>query len=484
VERSGAAQGLTEVLCAGGASLVDSVMRQEILPLISHPKASTREGVLWVLTFLPSSLGQAFAPLINSSFPALISGLSDENEAVREVAMRAGRVTIRSHGKAHVDKILPSLEEGLNDEDYRIRSASLNLLGDLLSTIGGTKIVKGDADTQDDIRQAERAQAQIALVLGPQIRKRVLSSLYLRRSDSTAVVRQNAVQVWKTVVSATPRTLRDILDALVLQIVNSLASGHADHTQVAGRCLGDIVGKLGDTVLPEIIPVLRDALYRGDTDTRLGACVGLTEVIGCASREQISKYLDILVKVVQDALCDEIEEVRNIAASCFQRLYMLVGNKALDEIVPVLLASMESADDDDENRMRAMNGLTGILSVRSKELLPILIPRMLRKPITKNQAFGLGSICAVTGTSIHTFFSSIIPSLLTEIASLFNVDLSEDEREREAAIRECVRTVFSSIDTIGVNPLVCEIANRFSSDKESIRKESCWMYQVVIEESK
>ena len=150
MERSGAAQGLTEVLCAGGASLVDSVMRQEILPLISHPKASTRKGVLWVLTFLPSSLGQAFAPLINSSFPALISGLSDENEAVREVAMRAGRVTIRSHGKAHVDKILPSLEEGLNDEDYRIRSASLNLLGDLLSTIGGTKIVKGDADTEDD----------------------------------------------------------------------------------------------------------------------------------------------------------------------------------------------------------------------------------------------------------------------------------------------------------------------------------------------
>ena len=483
MERSGAAQGLTEVLCAGGASLVDNVMRQEILPLISHPKASTREGVLWVLTFLPSSLGQAFAPLIDSSFPALISGLSDENEAVREVAMRAGRVTIRSHGKAHVDKILPSLEDGLNDEDYRIRAASLNLLGDLLSTIGGTKVVKGDADTQDDIRQAERAQAQIALVLGTEIRKRVLSSLYLRRSDSTAVVRQSAVQVWKTVVSATPRTLRDILDALVGQIVTALASGHSDHTQVAGRCLGDIVGKLGHTVLPEIIPVLRDALYRGDKDTRLGACVGLTEVIGCSSKEQISTYLEILVKVVKDALCDDVEEVREIAASCFQRLYILVGNKAMDEIVPVLLAGMESGGDDDENRIRAINGLTCILSVRSKELLPILIPRMLRTPITKNQASGLSSICAVTGESIHLFFSSMIPSLLTEIATSFNEDLSEEEKEREEAIRKCVKSIFFSIGAIGVNPLVCEIANKFSSDKAIIRKECSWMYQLLIEES-
>ena len=148
VERSGAAQGLTEVLIAGGAALVEEVMREEILPLKSHPKASTREGVLWVLTFMPSSLGHAFTPLIDLSLPALLTGLSDDNEQIREVALRAGRVLIRSHGKAHVYKILPSLEDGLIDDDWRIRVSSLTLLGDLLSLIGGTKVVKGDSETQ------------------------------------------------------------------------------------------------------------------------------------------------------------------------------------------------------------------------------------------------------------------------------------------------------------------------------------------------
>ena len=195
VEKSGAAQGLSEVLCAGGATMVENVLREEILPLRSYSKASVREGVFWLLTFLPSSLGQAFAPLIDYSFPSLIIGLSDENEPVRDVAMRAGRIMIQSHGKAHIDKFLPSLETALSDDDSRIRVSSLTLLGDLFNTIAGAKISKGDSDTQDDIRQAERAQSQIALILGSETRKRILSSLYLRRSDSSAVVRQNAIQV-------------------------------------------------------------------------------------------------------------------------------------------------------------------------------------------------------------------------------------------------------------------------------------------------
>ena len=96
----------------------------------------------------------------------MISDLSDNNESIWDVAMRAGQVMIRRNGRAHVDKILPSLEAGLDNYSYCIRIASLNLLGDLLGMISGTKISKGDGNTQDDICQAERAQAQIALVLG------------------------------------------------------------------------------------------------------------------------------------------------------------------------------------------------------------------------------------------------------------------------------------------------------------------------------
>jgi HEAT repeat protein len=481
-ERSGAAQGLTEVLIACGADIAESVMLDEILPLRSHPQASTREGVLWVLTFLPPALGQSFTPLIDASLPALLGGLSDDSEPVREVAMRAGRVLIRSHGKVHVDKILPSLEAGLTDEDYRIRVASLALLGDLLSMIGGTTVVKGDGETQEDVRKAERAQAQIALALGAETRKRVLSGLYMARSDTAAVVRQSAIQVWKTVVSVTARTLRDILQVLVKQIVDALASGHPERTQVAGRCLGDIVHKLGDSVLPEIIPVLRNALYTGDKHTRRGVCVGLSEVLHVSTKEQIFRFIEIIVLVVRDGLCDADQGVREVAASCFQSLHKTVGNRALDEIVPSLLVGLES--EDDNARSRALNGLTGILSIRSRELLPYIIPRLIKVPISETHANALGSIAAVTGATIHMHFSSILPSIITELGSFHGKELDEEEQQRMEAIQKCARSLCHNVDEGGVNWLVSEIAGKCGSDKEEIRVESCWMFQAFVEESK
>ena len=482
-ERSGAAQGLTEVLLSCGADVAESVMIDEILPLRSHPQSSTREGVLWVLTFLPPALGESFTPLIDVSLPALLGGLSDDSEPVRDVAMRAGRVLVRSHGKVHVDKILPSLEAGLNDDDYRIRVASLTLLGDLLSMIGGTTVVKGDGETQDDIRRAERAQAQIALVLGAETRRRVLSGLYMARSDTASVVRQSAVQVWKTVVSVTARTLRDIMPVLVGQIVDALASGHPEKTQIAGRCLGDIVHKLGDSVLPEIIPVLRNALYTGDEHTRRGVCVGLSEVLRVSTKEQILRFIEIIVKVVQDALCDEDEGVREMAASCFQSLHSAVGNRALDEIVPSLLVALESEEDTGNARARALNGLTGILSIRSRELLPYIIPRLIRPPISKIQADALSSIAQVTGATLHMHFHSIIPNIITELGSFYEKDLDGEEKERLEAIRGCARSICRNVDEGGVNWLISEIASKCGSDKEEIRVESCWMFQAFVEES-
>lgn len=478
-ERSGAAQGLTEVLITQGSSVVESFMLDDLLPLRSHPAASTREGVLWVLTFLPPALGQGFTPILDSCLPALISGLSDENEQVREVGMRAGRVLIKSHGKVHYNKILSILEDGMGDADFRIRYSSLMLLGDLLSMIGGTTVLRTDGSTQDDIRRAERAQAQLTLTLGLETRNRVFSSIYLARSDSAVAVRQTAIQVWKTLVSVTARTLRQILPVLVTRVVTDLASGDIEKTEMAGKCLGDIVSKLGDSVMLGIIPVLRDSLYGGDEPTRRGVCVGLTEVIGSSTKDQIIKHLDTVVKVVQDTLCDDDESVRELAASSFQNLYSLVGSRAMDEVVPSLMVALENGDLDEVRRTRALNGLTGILGIRSKELLPYIIPRLIQAPITTNHAKALSSIAAVTGTTIHYHFNSIIPALMNDLSSP-----SDDDEEREGEVRECVRAICANANEAGVNWLVSEIANKCSSDKPAMRKECCWMFETVVDERK
>jgi hypothetical protein len=478
-ERSGAAQGLTEVLIASGNATVENVILNDILPLKNHPSASTREGVLWILTFLPPALGQGFTPMLDACLPALIGGLSDENEEVREIGMRAGRVIIRSHGRVHYNKILPILENAMGDVDHRIRFSSLMLTGDLLSMIGGTTVLRTDGDTQDDIRKAEKAQAQLTLTLGIETRNRVLSEIYLARNDSAVAVRQTAVQVWKTIVSVTARTLRQILPVLVARVVSDLASGDIEKTEMAGKCLGDIVGKLGDSVMSGIVPVLRDSLYDGDVFTRRGVCVGLSEVIGSSTKDQILRYLDIVVKVVQDALCDDDEIVRQMAAASFQKLHSLVGNRAMDEVVPALMVALENSSDDSARLQRALNGLTGILSFRSKELLPYIIPRLIQKPITTNHAKALGSIAAVTGDTIILHTRTIIPSLMNDLATQ-----PDDNKEREDAVRECFRSFCASANEAGISGLVGDIAGKCTSDKAEMRREGCWGMELLITESK
>ena len=175
-------------LLALGAVRMDEMLDLALASLRGHAKSAAREGLLWLLSFMPAALNEAFAPHIPRTLPGktdthtttrvtprspfqplshppnlippsllvlhlsrtrtltitlalppscaplpvVLSGLSDSAESVREVALRAGQVMVSCLGSRHALLLLPSLQEGLFDEDWRIRHSSLALLGDLL----------------------------------------------------------------------------------------------------------------------------------------------------------------------------------------------------------------------------------------------------------------------------------------------------------------------------------------------------------------
>ena len=60
--------------------------------------------------------------------------------------------------------------------------------------------------------------------------------------------------------------------------------------QVAARTLGDLVRKLGERVLPEIIPILERGLDSDKSDERQGVCIGLSEIVSSTSKEQVNRF--------------------------------------------------------------------------------------------------------------------------------------------------------------------------------------------------
>ena len=95
--------------------------------------------------------------------------------------------------------------------------------------------------------------------------------------------------------------------------------------QVAARTLGDLVRKLGERVLPDLIPMLEKGLRSESMQERQGVCIGLSEIIQEASRDYIQAFSNSLVPTIRSALCDKEKEVRAAGAKTFDSLYSAVG---------------------------------------------------------------------------------------------------------------------------------------------------------------
>ncbi|EGZ23887.1 hypothetical protein PHYSODRAFT_485685 [Phytophthora sojae] len=451
VERSGAAQGLCEVMVALGIERVERVMREDILPLARHPKYSVREGVLWVMAFLPPALGKQFSMFLREALPIVVAGLSDEAESVRDVAMHSGHVVVNAHALSHTRDLLPSLEAGLFDDSWRIRQSSVMLLGDLMYRISGTRAVavvnEDNEDDDDETSGSAAGDRAIIKLLGIQRRNAILASLYMIRSDTSAVVRQSALQVWKSVVANTPKTLRQILEALMNAIVSALSGDNMEKQTMAGRTLGEIVRKLGEHVLPEVVPILRAGLSPSlPTGRRQGACIGLAEVIDCCTKKQIEDYVDTLVDAVLDGVCDELPEVRASAAQAFDVLHKGIGYRAIDETVPMVLQRIHSSPSVEEQE-RALLGLQEILRVKSREVLPYLIPRLLVTPVTASAARAVSRVAQATGAVIHF-----------QVERIFATFFAQYE------IKHALRNVVLAVEAPGVHWLAIELCKYCESE--------------------
>ncbi|CAI7810608.1 unnamed protein product [Closterium sp. NIES-54] len=459
VERSGAAQGLSEVLGAQGRHRFELLL-PDLLAGCSHKVATVRDGHLTLFKYLPLSFGAPFQNYLPQVLPAILDGLADESESVRDAALAAGHVLVQQYAISSLPLLLPAVEEGLFSDSWRIRQSSMELLGDLLFKVAGTSgkvVLEGGSD--DEGASTEAQGRAILDVLGLDRRNEVLAAVYIVRSDVSLSVRQSAVHVWKTIVANTPRTLKEIMPTLMRLLIDSLGSPSFERRQMASRAIGELVRKLGERVLPSVVPILSAGLKDPNPATRQGVCCGLGEVMNAAGRQNLTSHLDDLIGTIRTALCDEDAEVREAAAQAFSTLYKSAGMQAIDEIVPALLHSLE----DPRTSAMALDGLKQILSVRTTVVLPHILPKLVKPPLTEFKAHALGALAEVAGAGMCVHLATVLPPLLNEMGQM------EESPLRSMAMASA-EAVVKGVDEEGLDSLIGELTHALSDNSAVMRR--------------
>ena len=474
VERSGAAQGLAEVALVLGNNRLKTILN-EALVYKGSSKSYAREGLLWLLSFLPAVLKESFAEHIATTLPVVLVGLSDMSDSVREVALRAGHTMVQQMGRRHALQLLPSLQGGIFDEDSLIRQSSVALLGELLYMIADVKAVgvaRDDDEDEGGLGAMTNVLTSIRATLGSNNTDVLLASLYIVRSDTAPGVRQTSLQVWKSIVSNTPRTLVEIMSTLVDVIVQNLSNDDYELNAMASRCLGDVVKKLGSKVLAVLVPCLQRGLEHGDKYCRQGVCLGIAEILNALTRQQVETYLGGVIISLQTALCDVDESVRNHAASAFQALVKTMGPAAIDEVVPALVNRLEFENEEGE---RALLGLREVVQLKPKDLLEYLLPRLLKSPIERASAIALATVAKVTGQHLHYHFQLIVNQLTTELS------LISPDDDRFVFLKQSASDVMGATSSTGVNLLLIELGKQIENEFDSSKRRwGCWLLEQFL----
>ena len=301
--------------------------------------------------------------------------------------------------------------------------------------------------SEDDNFGTEESHKVIISVLGQERRDRVLAGLYMGRSDIALMVRQASLHVWKVVVSNTPKTLREILPTLFNLLLGSLASDSFDRRQVAARTLGDLVKKLGERVLPEIIPILEKGLDSEQPEKREGVCVGLSEIMASTSKDMVVKFSDSLVPTIRKALCDDLPGVRIAAARSFDSLSNLTQNRACDDIVPYMLDVLN----DEDLGENALDGLKQMVSIKAKTVVPYLVPHLIAPPVNMK---ALASILPVGSSALNKVLGKVIPTMILEVARNFG---TSNESETLSYAQDVLLAVSDEEDDLGLSFVMDEL---------------------------
>ncbi|OBT57286.1 hypothetical protein VE04_03456 [Pseudogymnoascus sp. 24MN13] len=420
--RRGAAYGLAGLIQGTGiVALREYRIMLTLRSAIDNKKdVKHREGALLAYELLSTILGRIFEPYVIQIVPQLLSSFGDSSADIRDGCLAAAKTCFASLSSYGVKKILPTLLDGLDDQQWRSKKGACDLLGamayldpqQLAQSL--PKIIPPLTGVLNDSHKEVRLAANRSLkrfgevISNPEI-KGLVDILLKALSDPT-------------------KYTDDALDALIkVSFVHYLdAPSLALVVRILERGLGD-----------------RSGTKRKSAQV-IGSLAHLTE------RKDLISHLPILVAGLKIAAVDPVPTTRATASKALGSLIEKLGEDALPDLIPGLMQTLKAdtgaGDRLGRHKLSAKSSQAWARAASKRHC-----PRSYKMSRHRKHLFA-------------NYLSKIIPPILTGLAD-------EVESIRDTSLR-AARLLVKNFATKAIDLLLPELERGLGDDSYRIRLSS------------
>jgi len=440
-EQRGAAYGLAGLVLGRGISALREyrIMITLNSALENKKEIHQRESAMLAYELLATVLGRLFEPYVIQIVPQLLTGFADGNADVRDAALAAAKACFASLSSFGVKQILPTLLDGLDEDQWRSKKGACDTLG---------------AMAYLDPQQLAQSLPEIIPPL-------------------TAVLNDSHKEVRSAANKSLKRFGEVITNPEIKSLVDILLKALSDPTKYTDEALDSLikvqfVHYLDAPSLALVSRILQRGLGdRSNTKRKASQVIG--SLAHLTERKDLVAHLPVLVAGLKTAVVDPVPTTRATASRALGSLVEKLGEDALPDLIPGLMQTLKS-DTGAGDRLGSAQALSEVLAglgtSRLEETLPTILQNVESPKASVREGFmSLFIFLPVCfGNSFANYLGKIIPPILSGLAD-------DVETIRETALR-AGRLLVKNFAVRAVDLLLPELERGMADDSYRIRLSS------------
>lgn len=437
----GAAYGLAGIVSGRGISTLREFQVMAHLQDASENRKEPhqRQGALLAYELFATILGRTFEPYVIRIVPQLLASFGDVNADVRDACLDAAKACFSNLSSYGVKQILPTLLDGLDDTQWRSQKGACDLLGAMAYL------------------DPQQLAASLPDIIPP----------------LTVVLNDTHKEVRNAANRSLQRFGEVISNPEVKSLVNVLLKALSDPTKYTDEALDSLikvsfVHYLDAPSLALVVRILERGLGdRSNTKRKSAQIIG--SLAHLTERKDLISHLPIIVSGLQLAIVDPVPTTRATASKALGSLIEKLGEDALPDLIPNLMATLKS-DTGAGDRLGSAQALSEVLAglgtTRLEETLPTILQNVSSSKPSVREGFMTLFIFlpACFGNSFASYLSKIIPPILSGLAD-------DVESIREVSLK-AGRLLVKNFSSKAIDLLLPELERGLADDSYRIRLSS------------